>query len=983
MTSYFDPKEQAVLQRVVNILRRVPQEELYRFGLRLLLLFPPEFKVIRDSSHLSRLIGAFFMLKEKAIRQSIKEIEGTHIHLKLLQTHLTFPFGKKPVLGITITSNRLDRRAILEESHIVSAVQTFLPHVRSVKGSFFQHNDPHTQIQLLYLEVECKQTLPTLSHKRLQEIQQLLQGELLQRIERLEPKVFMIRNEESIYRNILMLREEMRSTSSIAQQLVITFHEQTEKSLFFTVVLVRVIHKDILSVAELFKQAHPRICIIIDKVRPLGKIRRQEEGEAVVFQIVLKKDEFLRKDRSLNLPKARQTVTALLHQALGEFRDVDGGLIEKQNHKLQEFLHSLPEKRDEFLLENFFFSIYPISHQALLPVSLLREWFLLADQIKNEPLKKGFYKISCFVQGDDFLIMIKTDNGSIKEEAKQALLALVQPTCSCSPSEIAMDGTFLFGMCVQLRDSETKVALLKQIESTLENLNEKFSYNQHLRVCLRAHESTTLDPRVLTNDQSYNVARMLYEGLMSLNLQGIPEPAIACSFETFSDELKYRFYLRDSHWSNGDRVTAYDFEYSWKTALQPHTLPNFAHHLFIIKNAKKAYNNQISLNAVGIHALNEKTLDIELEYPCPYFLKLLCHWSFLLIHSQTDQHSPGWAYHSGHSFVCNGPFKLAAWQHHQIISLVKNPHYWNNSKVRMDRIDIILSEDIFAEMNLFQEKKVDFIGRPMSCLSRHALKYEEADAEIIYYPLQGTYCLWFNCRQAPFNHPKIRRAFQRAIDPGALIKLNLIEFLHPTDSPLINDRENSQAHYSNKEEAQKLFEEGLKELGYMATDLPSLSLSYTAEMDREPLMQYLKEQWEALFPVTVTTERQDWNIHYKRLSKGNYGIGAMELRYEWQDSLHILEQFIEDPHRQSITGWKNEAFTTFYHRLKNEKDVHLRQETIKQMENLLKEQLPIIPLYQLRGCFLKRKNIKNLHVLPFFDIDFKFTSIDRNMTKNT
>ena len=176
--------------------------------------------------------------------------------------------------------------------------------------------------------------------------------------------------------------------------------------------------------------------------------------------------------------------------------------------------------------------------------------------------------------------------------------------------------------------------------------------SQEIRLNLHG-EPPTLDPRKATDTVSIPVVKLCFEGLTRIDPNGQPIPAAAEKIEVSSDQKRYTFTLRDALWSDGTPVTAYDFEKTWKTVLDPTFPCETAIDLYIIKNAKAAKNQRCSLDEVGIKALDDKTLQVDLEHPVPYFLSALSTHNFFATPSHIISAYPDWTH--GH-YVSNGTF---------------------------------------------------------------------------------------------------------------------------------------------------------------------------------------------------------------------------------------------------------------------------------------------------------------------------------------
>jgi len=225
-----------------------------------------------------------------------------------------------------------------------------------------------------------------------------------------------------------------------------------------------------------------------------------------------------------------------------------------------------------------------------------------------------------------------------------------------------------------------------------------------------ASEPPSLDPALMTDAQSSIVASGLYDGLTRLNPEGVPEPAIAKEWTVSDDGKTYTFKLRDdAKWSNGDPVTANDFEYSWKRALNPETASEYAYMLFYLENGEKYNSEQATEDEVGVKALDATTLEVKLASATPYFNSLIAHYTYWPVHPASVDGKPEWAA-DAKTIVSNGPFLLKDWAHGDKLVLTKNPDYYNKDKVNFDTVTISLVESESTVFSMFQTDKIDWIG---------------------------------------------------------------------------------------------------------------------------------------------------------------------------------------------------------------------------------------------------------------------------------
>lgn len=975
LKTFLDQQDHQIMSRVSFLTRYWSDEDFYPSLLLSLLQLPSAFKNIRSIPHLSRLVCTLFFYKKKVMTSISQHPHKRHLFVKFLKARLDFPFGSKKMMGVVVTFNLMNPREVFEEQHIVEALRRIIPKCKMIKGSFLENQDKYNQVHTVYLEIE-REDQSDFTLDEIRQFQKLLPNELKGHIEQLVPMTFMRRNEEEVYRTIVSLRDELKSIHDIPQA-TITFEEQTQFDLFFTIVVLRVVKDMDSSIQELFAKHFPDVVVIFDRVDLVGTLKKGYRKEATVFRLQLPKSSFFRKNRSVNLYKARRKVVFMLSKALGSIRDYNGGLILKQNERLEDFLAIMPDDYDEFLLENFFYLITPIAMQSILPPALVREWFLAFSELFEKEMKrKEIFLISCRHIEEATIIVVRSEDSSFKEELLACIHQLKIPSLELAFSEVNMHGTFCFGFLYRpsLIGKEKDFCLL--VRQTMESWSKKIGDDQILRIAIRGNE-LSLDPRIEKNNQSYIIIKMLYEGLTRIGPDGNPALAIAESYTVSSDCKRYTFSLRESKWSDGAPITAHDFEYSWKKALHPLSQTVFSNSLSMIKNAGLARENKISMEAVGIRALNDKTLEIELEYPVPYFLEVAAHWTFSLINHVIDQKYPGWAYEAGETYVSNGPFKLVEWKHSRSVIVEKNPYYWDASSVKLDKIFISLLERGQNELKMLEEGEVEIIGRPLSSYGGAESRLDEI--EKITYPLNGIFMLTFNAEQFPFNHKKIRQAFGYAIDRRGIGRILSHEFDGPGLSLLPKELSlNSRTLFPNAEieKARTLFREGLGEIGFVKSDLPRLSLNFCSGMKRTFLFREILRQWKEVFDIDISLEYADWDHHFKRLVNGKYQIAGIELHAQWGDPLHLLEHFEKKDDVLNLSFWEHPRYQELMNLARASNTLLERNVYLKEVEALLAEEMPALPLYQIRGNCLKNKGLKNVYPSKFFQIDFKHTYKD-------
>lgn len=429
-----------------------------------------DFKMARSSRHLSRIISILYLFR-KSIRHAIKESPlQRHLSMKLFKSKLYIPGVQKHVLALLVGVNFISNREIFEKKHILQTVQNLLPSVHAVEGSFFLNRHGAENVCMFYLEIE-KSNGAEFVFEELRLLRDLLPNALKVRIEHLVHPVFMPRNEEEIMRNIVSLSNQIKYVRDIPQ-VIITFDEQTHQHLSFMVILVRVSRPGSETIQQLFKSGGSLFTYIHDHCKVVGKLRNKYHKEVTVFRVKLPKENFLRRDHTIDLYKARQTVVAELSIIVGDFRDFNGGMITKQNELLASLKELLVSAMpfDELLLENFFFSLTPVIMRTLLEPEALKRLFLMLLDALEKSNRETF--VSGVYRDIDFLfILIKIENKEIRTEIDAALSEFNFHSTELACSSVKVGEIWYDGYIYRSDDPDKQERFLQAVKGSIERLD--------------------------------------------------------------------------------------------------------------------------------------------------------------------------------------------------------------------------------------------------------------------------------------------------------------------------------------------------------------------------------------------------------------------------------------------------------------------------------------------------------------------------------
>ncbi len=422
-----------------------------------LLLFSDRFTGMRDLRHVSRLISYQYLFRKTLMRVCMESPEERHLSLKFIK--LTLPSQtsqKNNVLGIVGAMNVLRENELFEERHILEAISCCLPHIRKIENSVVLDRRNLDPIRVFYLEIEKKDGTG-FSLDEMRELRKNLPRELKESVENILHPVLMPRNEEEIMRNIFLLSQQLKYLNDLPQ-VIISFNAQTEQQLQFTIILLRILRDDDPSLIDIFSKTSTDLKIEDLEVKKVGLLRKRYPKEANVFKVSLDKKQFLRKDYTIDLFKARHSVSLELNNIFKGIRDFNGGILSKQQEVFQELRSLVKETSsdNDFLLENFFYSITPPLRQTLIIPSSLKTLFSLMQEALEADYKKESFFLKAQFEPEQLFVMVASPLHSIKDELFSLMIKLKIPTQDLSYTHTNAYGITCIGYIYQNRDSNIR-----------------------------------------------------------------------------------------------------------------------------------------------------------------------------------------------------------------------------------------------------------------------------------------------------------------------------------------------------------------------------------------------------------------------------------------------------------------------------------------------------------------------------------------------
>ncbi|MBS0655078.1 MAG: peptide ABC transporter substrate-binding protein [Verrucomicrobia bacterium] len=492
-------------------------------------------------------------------------------------------------------------------------------------------------------------------------------------------------------------------------------------------------------------------------------------------------------------------------------------------------------------------------------------------------------------------------------------------------------------------------------------------------------EPLSMDPRKGGNRGSAIVLRELFEGLMRINSKGIPAYAAAKDVELSEDKCTYRFTLRPSVWSNGMPVTAYDFEYAWKSNLSPQTTTCYSYAFYCIKNARQARMGDVSLDEVGIKAEDANTLVVTLEHPAPYFIELTSNPIYSPVCKAVVEKSTSWCNDVGPEYVCNGPFVLDQWKHRSEIVLAKNPSYWDAPSVAAQKISFPLIEDPQTALNMFESGCIDWAGDPFGALPLEAIPRLKTHNLLQAHQIGNADWMELNTSHPLLSSAKIRNAMAMAINRQDIAD-HLLQggekpaySILPTTLTLLK-----QPTFKDNDTvvAAQLMEEGLRELNLSRDSLPVLGLSFPSETRDKLVAEAIQQQWQKALGVKVVLKPTDRNAHLNLLSTGSFDTALVSWFTFFHDPIYNLEFLKYKTGSFNSTNWEDPYYISLLDLSDEEPDTERRNALLCEAEEVLMKAMPVIPICYNTSLFVKNPKVTGEGLSPIGVFEWKRVDLE-------
>jgi oligopeptide transport system substrate-binding protein len=477
-------------------------------------------------------------------------------------------------------------------------------------------------------------------------------------------------------------------------------------------------------------------------------------------------------------------------------------------------------------------------------------------------------------------------------------------------------------------------------------------------------EPQSLDPHIATGVPEHHIISSLMEGLVHKDGETLePRPGVAKSWDISADGRVYTFYLRqDARWSNGDPHNAHDYVWSWWRALQPALGNLYAYMYFPIANAKAYYDGEISdFNQVGVKALNDYVLQVTLTEPIPYFLQLLDHYSTYPVHRATiekfgtaDQRGTRWTFEG--NIVGNGAFQLKEWKINRRITVERNPFYWDAANVRLNQVVFYPTENVTTEERMFRAGQLHYSGIPSDKIQAYS---QSDDPSLRIQPYLGVYFYRLNVDKPQLSDKRVRRALGMTINRDQLVsqitKGGQIPAYTITPPGTMGYYPESDLTF-DPEAAKKL----LAEAGYPNGEgFPTTEILYNTSEGHRKIAVALQQMWKKHLNIDVVLLNQEWKVYLDTVSNHHYEIARAGWIGDYVDPNNFLDMFLCNG-GNNRTRWCNPEYDQIIlQQVPKAKTHQQRLKLFQQAENILLQEMPVIPIYIYTSNNLVHPTVRN------------------------
>lgn len=498
-----------------------------------------------------------------------------------------------------------------------------------------------------------------------------------------------------------------------------------------------------------------------------------------------------------------------------------------------------------------------------------------------------------------------------------------------------------------------------------------------------AADPQTLDPGRMSGAPEGRIAFNLFEGLMmpgptTEDLDDASElvvPGVAESYALSEDGRTYIFTLReDAKWSNGKAVTASDFERSWRRVLTPDFPSDYQSFMWVIQNAEAFSKGEVTeWSEVGVKVIDDRTLEVTLTQPTPYFPELVAFYTFFPVPMDlVEEKGNDWT--RPENIITNGPYELESYREQQDLLLKKSENYWDKANVALDQARIRIIQDTNAAVNAYRTGELHWSGTSLPVAQITGLL---THPDYMQEPMLGTYYYRINVtdEESPLTDNRVRQALAMSVDSRSLVEDTMNNLFtvanHFVPQGLPGYESPGEGITYDVARAKEL----LAEAGYPEGEgFPRIQLLYNVDENHKLIAEAVQSMWKRNLGIDIQLVNKEWRTYLQDVSSMNYEIARAGWIGDYNDPMTFLDMW-ETGNGNNNTGWSDEEYDALLNQARAERDPAQRMKLLAQAEAIVLERGPVIPVYYYTNNVLVSRFLegfephnRDIHLLKYMSL---------------
>ncbi len=474
-------------------------------------------------------------------------------------------------------------------------------------------------------------------------------------------------------------------------------------------------------------------------------------------------------------------------------------------------------------------------------------------------------------------------------------------------------------------------------------------------------ESPSIDPGMAEDQAGGDIVRDLFEGLYNQDASGNLAPGVALSHTVSDDNLTYTFTLRDNaKWSNGDTVTAGDFEYAWKRAASPELASPYSWFLEImaLENASEVIAGDLDPSELGVTAINDTTLEVRLSQPLPYFPLMLTHYTTFPVPQATiEEHGTDWT--KPGNMVSNGAYVLTEHVPQERLVRERNEMYWDNENTIIEKVTSLVINDENVALTRYLAGELDRTHVPAGQFPRLSAEFPDQAVSV---PEACSYYYMFNLRDGASEDVQdvnVRRALSLAVDRDIIVENVLAGGQKPAytfthwatagfETPDIPKASMTQA------ERNEMAVELMTEAGYGPDNPLEIDLVYNTSDSHKSVAVAISQMWKQTLGVETVLANQEWQTFLEARNNGDFEVARGGWCADYNEASTFLDLM------QSESGYNDSKFVNAEvdALMEEAKTSNNAQANYDRVEEIIAEEAPIIPIYHYASVYMYNENLE-------------------------